>query len=103
MGGDRHASKLRFMKKKREQDKENAFFGTHTHTCTNLLLGLSKGIEVSQHGVSVVFVLLPEVDSRLSGEDVLHALSGSLPHLNTGRQKQYISTQTACPSALTHL
>lgn len=79
-------------------------FLVHTHTsCTHLLLGLSEGIEVSQHGVSVVFVLLPEVDSRLSGEDVLHALSGGLPHLNTGRQKQYISTQTACPSALTHL
>lgn len=29
---------------------------------TNLLLGLSKGVEVGQHGVSVVFVLLPEVN-----------------------------------------
>lgn len=61
---------------------------THKHSFTHLLLGLSEGVEVGQHGVSVVFVLLPEVDSRLSGEDVLHTLSGCLPHLNAGRQPQ---------------
>lgn len=53
---------------------------------THLLLGLSKGVEVGQHGVPGVLVLLPELDSGLSGENVLHALSGGLPHLNAGSQ-----------------
>lgn len=43
-------------------------------------------MEVGQHGVPGVLVLLPELDSGLSGENVLHALSGGLPHLNAGSQ-----------------
>lgn len=56
---------------------------------THLLLGLSKGVEVGQQGVSAVFVLLPEIDSGPSGEDALHAQSGRLPHLDTGEQSQH--------------
>lgn len=65
------------------------------HICLTFLthpaLGCSERIEVNQHGVSVVFMLVPEVDPRLGGKDLLHTLSCSPSHLNAVGEQQHIT------------
>lgn len=62
--------------------------------CQTNLLGLPKGTQVGQQGVSVLLVLLPEFDSRRSSEDVLHAQSRSLPHFNAVSQRRNTTLQS---------
>ena len=68
----------------------------------NLLLGRPKRVEVSQHGVTVVFMDLPEVSSSLSGQDVLQTLDSSLPHLNTDTKTHGTTTKHDSMSRHTH-